>query len=168
MPESEKSSKHAWGKHRYTSVVEGCAMAAQYRRSGLTIGEFVRQTGVSRRMVLYWTQRERELAANVQAGFVEVTAAVPALAAEVAAPDLRPDLPAEPVRPALPNVEPSSWAVMVPVPSPVGMKAEPLASPAPSPSAVEIRLPGGATIAVGPGFDPQMLRAVVGCLVAPC
>jgi hypothetical protein len=102
MAQNEKSPKHAWGKHRYTSVVDGCTMAAQYRRSGLTIGEFVRQTGVSRRMVLYWTQRERELATAVEAGFTEVTASLPAPAPPIAAPvppavnSCQPDGPATP------------------------------------------------------------------------
>jgi hypothetical protein len=145
-------------------------MAAQYRRSGLTIGEFVRQTGVSRRMVLYWTQRERELAANVQAGFADVTAAIPAPSPvlAVAAPEQQSPRASDPVQPVLPSVELPSPTVMTAVTPPVVVTGEPLAAPSSRQSAVEIRLPGGATIAVGRDFDPQTLRAVVGCLVAPC
>lgn len=154
MAQNEKSPKHAWGKHRYTSVVEGCAMAAQYRRSGLTIGEFVRQTGVSRRMVLYWTQRERELAATVEAGFTEVSATVPAPSPAITAPEPPATGPSQPTQPGM-----SSTPATV---------IKPLALPTANHVPVEIRLPGGVVITVGPDFDPQTLRAVVGCLVAPC
>ncbi len=54
---------HPHGVHRYRSVVEGCAMAAEFRRSGLTVAAFARQQGVTRRMILYWASRESELAA---------------------------------------------------------------------------------------------------------
>ena len=169
MAQNEKSPKHAWGKHRYTSVVDGCAMAAQYRRSGLTIGEFVRQTGVSRRMVLYWTQRERELATAVEAGFTEVTASLPAPAPPIAAP-LPPAVSScQPDGPAMPSTELTSSAMPAAEAPPAAAAVAPRALAAqPRHTAVEIRLPSGATIAVGRDFDPHTLRAVVGCLVAPC
>jgi len=127
-------------------------MAAQFRRSGLTVGEFVRQTGVSRRMVLYWTQRERELASNVQAGFVDVTPALEADATVLNA-DSPVDAASEPPRPALPRL-----ANPVP-PSPTMVGS----------SSLEITLPRGAIIKVGPGFDPVLLRTVVSCLeTSPC
>lgn len=154
MATNDTSTKHPWGKHRYKSVVEGCAMAAQYRRSGLTLGEFARQTGVTRRMVEYWLRRERELAASNQSDFVEVT-------------------PAQ-VKPDASSVTVTTMALLAP---PVVVPAEPEQAPQatevpPAKPAVklslEIRLPGGATIAVGASFDPVLLRAVVGCLAAPC
>jgi hypothetical protein len=153
MATNETSTKRPWGKHRYKSVIEGCAMAAQYRRSGLTLGEFVRQAGVTRRMVEYWSRRERELAARSQGDFVEVTPSqvVPARPAEtmtemtlLAPPSVVPDEPEQA------SVEP------------------PLSLPLPAQPSLEIRLPGGATIAVGVSFDPVLLRAVVGCLAVPC
>ncbi|MBA3587131.1 MAG: hypothetical protein H0X45_02260 [Planctomycetes bacterium] len=60
----DRDVRHRQGVHRYHSVVEGCAMAAKFRRSGLTVAEFSRQNGVTRKMILYWTGRERELAAS--------------------------------------------------------------------------------------------------------
>ena len=155
METPDTSPKHPWGKHRYKSVVEGCAMAAQYRRSGLTLGEFVRQTGVTRRMVEYWSRRERELAANNHADFVEVT---PTLVV--------PDCPAETVT----ATALLSSSIVVPV-EPEQVPPASVGSPPPPPSTqptLEIRLPSGATIAVGASFDPVLLRAVVGCLAAPC
>ena len=154
METLDTSPKHPWGKHRYKSVVEGCAMAAQYRRSGLTLGEFVRQTGVTRRMVEYWLRRERELAASNQTDFVEVT---PTLVVPVS--------PAETVS-ATTLLAPPSVAAVVPKQAPQA-SAESPPSPPTQPS-LEIRLPSGATIAVGASFDPVLLRAVVGCLAAPC
>ena len=154
MATSDTSTKHPWGKHRYKSVVDGCAMAAQYRRSGLTLGEFVRQTGVTRRMVEYWSRRERELAVSNQSDFVEVTPVA-----------VVPDRAEKPVTAtvllAAPSVAPveQEWA------QPPAADQPP--QPAPQPS-LEIRLPSGATIAVGARFDPALLRAVVGCLAAPC
>ena len=61
------------GRHRYRSVIEGCEMAAEFRRSGMTMAEFARQKGLSRRTVMYWHVRERELAQTTQAGFVELS-----------------------------------------------------------------------------------------------
>lgn len=134
---------HPAGKHRYKTVIDGCAMAARFRQSGLTVGAFVRQTGVSRRMVDYWTRRERELAHTVKDGFAEVTPAI-----EHVAVDAAPAAAAVPERP--------------PVQEP------PLSAPS-APPLIELRLPGGAAIAIGPGFDPAVLRAVVACLSSsPC
>jgi len=139
MSQSESTPpKHPAGKHRYKSVIDGCAMVAQFRRSGLTIGEFTRQTGISRRMVDYWTRRERELARTVSSGFVEVTPAIPA-AAPLALP-----------APAPSQAEPA----VVAAPS----------RPATGSASIEIRLPGGPVIAVGADFDPGLLRAVIACL----
>jgi hypothetical protein len=67
-------ARHPQGRHRYRNVIEGCAMAAEFRRSGLTVAEFSRQKGVSRKMILYWTGRERELAASRPQELVEVAA----------------------------------------------------------------------------------------------
>jgi hypothetical protein len=134
---------HPAGKHRYKTVIDGCAMAARFRQSGLTVGAFVRQTGVSRRMVDYWTRRERELARTVQEGFAEVTPAIEHVAVEAA-----------PAVAAVPECPP--------------VQKPPLSAPSAPPS-IELRLPGGAAIAIGPGFDPAVLRAVVACLgSSPC
>ena len=142
QPEAPQPN-HPAGKHRYKTVIEGCAMAARFRQSGLTAGAFVRQTGVSRRMVDYWTRRERELAQTVNGGFAEMTPAIEHVAVDAAAAPA-----AVPERP--------------PVPAP------PMRGPS-APSSIELRLPGGAAIAVGPGFDPVVLRAVVACLgSSPC
>ena len=158
MAENNPAAKHPWGKRRYASVVEGCAMAAQFRRSGLTIGEFTRQTGVSRSMVLYWTQRERELAASAQAGFVEVTPAIEAVDTEAqAAPVITP--PAVIAR-SEPAKSPKAPSPAAPIPPPAAI--------AEAPRSLVIRLPGGAVIVVDAGFDPSLLRAVVGCLVPEC
>ena len=154
MAPSDTSTKHPWGKHRYKSVVDGCAMAAQYRRSGLTLGEFVRQTGVTRRMVEYWSRRERELAASNQSNFVEVTPVA-----------VVPDRAEKPVTATVLLAAPSGAPVEPEQAQPP--VAEPPLRPTTQPS-LEIRLPSGATIAVGASFDPVLLRAVVGCLAAPC
>lgn len=134
---------HPAGKHRYKTVIDGCAMAARFRQSGLTVGAFVRQTGVSRRMVDYWTRRERELANAVKEGFAEVTPSIEHVAADAA-----PTLTAIPEHP----------------PAPVPLLHTPQVPPQ-----IELRLPGGASISIGPGFDPAVLRAVVACLgSSPC
>lgn len=79
--------RHPQGRRRYQNVVEGCAMAAEFRRSGLTVAEFSRQKGVSRKMIMYWAGRERELAASRPQELVQVPA--------VAAPSPAPALPAD-------------------------------------------------------------------------
>lgn len=144
MPQLEAiHPNHPAGKHRYKSVIDGCAMAARFRQSGLTIGAFVRQTGVSRRMVDYWTRRERELANAVKDGFAEVTPAIEHVAIDAA-----------PAPAAVPEHHPAP--------------APPLHAPPVSPQ-IELRLPGDVSIAIGPGFDPAVLRAVVACLgSSPC
>jgi hypothetical protein len=143
QPEGAQSIYPA-GKHRYKTVVDGCAMAARFRNSGLTVGEFVRQTGVSRRMVDYWTRRERELAHTMKDGFAEVTPAIEHVAVDVAPAAVAP------VPERQPTPEPPKRAL----------------SPPPT---IELRLPGGAAIVIGPGFDPAVLRAVVACLgSSPC
>ena len=157
MNETEKPTKHPWGKHRYKSVIEGCAMAAQFRQSGLTLGQFVQQTGVTRRMVEYWLRRERELATTATSGFAEVTAVT---TAESPAEE---QIPSAMVTPASP-----------PPPEPVEAQLPATASTLPLveqvsvPKPLEIRLPGGVIIPVGPGFDADLLRDVVACLGASC
>ena len=137
----EPASKPRQGKHRYQSVIEGCEMAAEYRRSGLHMAEFARQKGISRRMVEYWTLRERELAATSEGGFVEVSVgdhpgpagALPAPAATVAS--------ATPIAISPPGVERT---------------------------ALEIRFRNGTTIIVRCDCDATLLRSVIATLEAAC
>ena len=53
---------------------------------------------------------------------------------------------------------------------PVSRSPLPLPMPLAGPVAIEIRLAGGRTIAVGPGFDRRALRSVVELLeeISPC
>lgn len=60
-------------------------MAADFRRSGLTVAEFAKQKGVTRKMIMYWTGRERELAASRPQELVRMPAPAPTSDA-VAAP----------------------------------------------------------------------------------
>lgn len=91
---------HPQGKHRYTSVVEGIALANDFARSRLPMSEFARQRGVSFNMVKYWSTRARQLAASSEPALVEV--ATVSTAGVV-----------EPTRPALPAPHPAPSPVQV-------------------------------------------------------
>ncbi|MBA3847240.1 MAG: hypothetical protein H0X45_11445 [Planctomycetes bacterium] len=61
---------------QYRSVVEGFELVADFRRSGLSAGDFARERSVSRKSLNYWVGRSTALAhAAVTAprGFVDVT-----------------------------------------------------------------------------------------------
>lgn len=63
-------------RKQYRSVVEGFELVAEYRRSGLSAGDFSQQRGVSRKSLNYWVGRATALAQAAVApatGFVEVT-----------------------------------------------------------------------------------------------
>ena len=53
--------RHLAGKHRYTSVVDGVALANDFAGSRQSMSEFARQRGVSFSMVRYWSIRARQL-----------------------------------------------------------------------------------------------------------
>ena len=146
--------RHVAGKHRYTSVVDGIALANDFVRSRQSMSEFARSCGVSFSMVRYWSIRARQLSSASEPGLVQVG-------------------------------EMSSTGVIVPVSPPVvSTPAHALPSPSPSPSSspssslpsmavtklasspptIEVRLPGGVSIAVGAGFSPAVLSQVIACL----
>ncbi len=61
---------------QYRSVVQGFELVAEFRRSGLSAGDYSRQCGVSRKSLNYWIGRSTALAhaaVTSPQGFVEVT-----------------------------------------------------------------------------------------------
>jgi hypothetical protein len=128
------------GKHRYTSVVEGIALANDFVRSRLPMSEFARQRGVSFNMVKYWSARARQLAASSEPALVEV--------GTVSATGV-----IEPSRPALP-------APFCPAPA---------MSPMPVATSIEVRLANGVRIGVAAGFSAEVLSQVIACVGGrPC
>lgn len=95
QPEAAQSN-HPAGKHRYKTVVDGCAMAARFCQSCLTVGEIVQQTYISRRMVDNWTRRERALAHTLKDGLAEVTPAIGHFAVDAASDCGSPERPPVP------------------------------------------------------------------------
>jgi hypothetical protein len=137
---STAPAAHPQGKHRYTSVVEGIALANDFTRSRLPMSEFARQRGVSFNMVKYWSTRARQLAAASGPALVEV--------ATMSATGV-----IEPSRPALPAS-----------PSPA-----PAVSPMSSATSIEVRLPNGVRIGVAAGFSAEVLSQVIACVSGrPC
>lgn len=133
---------HPQGKHRYTSVVEGVALANDFARSRLPMSEFARQRGVSFNMVKYWSARARRLAASSEPALVEV--------ATVSATGV-----IEPSRPTLP--------------APANPAAVPTPLPIPSGASIEVRLPNGVRIGVAAGFSAELLSRVIACVSdRPC
>lgn len=135
---------HPQGKHRYTSVVEGVALANDFARSRQSMSDFARQRGVSFSMVKYWSARARQLAASSAPELVQVAELTTSGA----------------IVPVLPRAS---------LPAPVS----PMAAPAPptlaSPPMIEVRLPNGVRIGVGAGFSPQALAEVIACVGGrPC
>jgi hypothetical protein len=135
------STSHIAGKHRYTSVVDGIALANDFARSRQTMSEFARQRGVSFSMVRYWSTRARRLASASEPGLIQV--------AEVSSAGV--------IEPVSPPQEPTP----APVPRPPPMA---VMKPASSPPSIEVRLPSGVSIAVGAGFSPTVLSQVIACL----
>jgi hypothetical protein len=141
--------RHIAGKHRYTSVVDGIALANDFARSRQTMSEFARQRGVSFSMVRYWSIRARRLASASEPGLVQV--------AEVSL--------AGAIKPVAPPQEPTP----LPAPRPPSLPSMAVMKPAPSSPTIEVRLPGGVSIAVGAGFSPAVLSQVIACLGGrPC
>ena len=138
------STSHIAGKHRYTSVVDGIALANDFARSRQTMSEFARQRGVSFSMVRYWSIRARRLASASEPGLIQVAEVSSAGAIEPVSPPPEPTPASSPRPPSLPPM-----AVMKP------------ASLSPT---IEVRLPSGVSIAVGAGFSPAVLSQVIACL----
>lgn len=141
--------KHRHGVHRYRNVTDGVAMANEYLSSRLSVSEFARQKGVSFKMVKYWCARARQLAA----------------AASASTPP--------PMRPChlvpIGTID-ENHAIIVseqPTEEPARPAAPPPAPP-PPPSPIEVHLPSGVRVSVGPGFSPETLRSVIACLGQPC
>ena len=135
------STSHIAGKHRYTSVVDGIALANDFALSRQTMSEFARQRGVSFSMVRYWSIRARRLASASEPSLIQVAEVSSAGAIEPVSP------PQEPTPAPVPR--PPSMAVM---------------KPASSSPTIEVRLPSGVSIAVGAGFSPAVLSQVIACL----
>jgi hypothetical protein len=135
--------RHLAGKHRYTSVVDGIALANDFVRSRQSMSEFARQRGVSFNMVRYWSIRARQLSSASEPGLVQV--------AEVSSTGV-----IEPVSPPV---------VSTPAPAPPpSLPSMAVTKPASSSPTIEVRLPGGVSIAVGAGFSPAVLSQVIACL----
>ena len=140
--------RHVVGKHRYTSVVDGIALANDFARSRQTMSEFARQRGVSFNMVRYWSIRARRLSSASEPGLVQV--------AEVTAAGV--------VEPVGASMAPESAPVpAATLPTPM-LPSPPAPKPAASSATIEVRLPGGVSIAVGAGFSPAVLSQVIACL----
>ena len=138
------SPRHPAGKHRYTSVVDGIALANDFARSRQTMSEFARHRGVSFNMVRYWSIRARRLASASEPGLVQLAEVSCAGVVEpVPAPEV-PTPPPAPAQPSLPSVV---------IPGRVSASAT-----------IEVRLPGGVSIAIGAGFSPTVLSQVIACL----
>lgn len=134
--------RHLVGKHRYTSVVDGIALANDFVRSRQSMSEFARSRGVSFNMVRYWSIRARQLSSASEPDLVQV--------AEVSSTGA--------IEPVVPTPEPS------PTPSPPPSLPSTVTKPIPSSPTIEVRLPGGVSIAVGAGFSPAVLSQVIACL----
>jgi hypothetical protein len=129
----------------YARVTDGMRLVDDLRTSGLSQAEFARQRGIGEKKVSYWVRRIRALsaAAKVHEPPKLVHVATVTDDGAVITPAVSPPAPASLPKPAL--------SLSGPV-------------------AIEIRLEGGRTIAVGPGFDRDVLRSVVELLegVSPC
>lgn len=146
------------GKHFYRSVVGGVATANEFLASRLGMSEFARQKGISYAMVKYWVKRARELSQAAVASPISSASAVPAERGlvEVASVSASGDIEL-------------SAAVLTPPAEPVSLVRT--VPPSTVPPAIEVRLGNGVNIAVGSGFSPEVLRAVVSCLAErgrPC
>lgn len=146
MPPSDKSgSSHIPSFPAYARVTDGMRLVDDLRTSGLTQAEFARQRGIGEKKVSYWVRRIRALstAAKVHEPPRLVHVATVTDDGAVIAPAVSPLTPTALSKPVVPLL---------------------------GPVAIEIRLEGGRTIAVGPGFDRDVLRSVVELLegVAPC
>lgn len=134
------------GKHFYRSVVDGVGMANEYLASRLGMAEFARHKGLSYAMVKYWVRRARELSQ---------AAASPVRGSGSSSSDGG-------------LIEVASVSASGEVGPPTTALAKPTESvhgPSHPPPSIEVRLGNGVRIAVGAGFSPEVLRAVVSCLV---
>ena len=131
----------------YARVTDGIRLVDDFRASGLSQSEFARQRGICQKKVSYWVRRIRSLANAAQAQATPTLVQV-ATVGDDGAVTMR--------APAVPPAQPVSR-----LPTPVSLAG---------PVAIEIRLGGGRTIAVGPGFDRDALRSVIGVLeeATPC
>lgn len=142
-------TNHRQGVHRYRNVTDGVAMANEYLSSRLSVSEFARQKGVSFKMVKYWCARARQLAAAASASTL---------------PPIRPGhlVPIGTI-----DENHSIIVAQPPVENHVRSAPPPPTQP-PPPSPIEVHLPGGVRVSVGPGFSPETLRSVIACLGQPC
>jgi len=93
-------------------------------------------------MVKYWSTRARQLAASAQAA------------------DPAPCGSLVPI-----GTVDDECGIVIGQPSAMA----PCSAPPPAPpSPIEVRLPNGVRVAVGPGFSPEILRSVITCLERPC
>ena len=122
-------------------------MANEYLSSRLSMSEFARQKGVSFKMVTYWSARARQLAAESSA----------------------PASPSARSGHLIPIGTIDEHNAIIPHPPvPAATTSAPTRSPAAPPSPIEVHLPGGVRVAVGPGFSPEILRSVIACLGRSC
>lgn len=137
MPPSDKSdSPHKSLFPSYARVTDGMRLVDDLRTSGLTQAEFARQRGIGEKKVSYWVRRIRALSTAAKAHEPPKLVHVATVTDDgaVITPAISPPSPTSLPKPALPLS---------------------------GPVAIEIRLEGGRTIAVGPGFDRDVLRSVV-------
>lgn len=129
----------------YARVTDGMRLVDNLHASGLSQSEFARQRGICQKKVSYWVRRIRSLANAAQ---TTPTLVQVATVGDDGAVTMR--------APAVPPAHPVSR-----LPTPVSLAG---------PVVIEIRLGGGRTIAVGPGFDRDALRSVIGVLeeTTPC
>lgn len=136
------------GVHRYRSVTEGMAMANEYLSSRLSMSEFARQKGVSFKMVKYWSARARQLAAEASA-----SASSPARSSSLV---------------PIGTIDENNAIIVSQPPAQAETAPASLRSSSAPPSPIEVHLPGGVRVAVGPGFSPEILRSVIACLGQSC
>lgn len=128
----------------YARVTDGMRLVDDLRASGLSQLEFARRRGINVKKVSYWVRRIRALSAAAQ----------------------RPDPPK-----LVQVATVADDGVVRAAPAELAMSALPRpALPLSGPVAIEIRLAGSRTIAIGPGFDRDALRAVLELLegLSPC
>ena len=133
----------------YRSVVDGVGMANEFLASRLGMAEYARQKGISYAVIKYWVRRARELsqASSVPVAPVESSAFRDRGFIEVASISAAGELDA------------STTTVRT-----AGKGQASLATITTTPAAIEVRLGNGVRIAIGAGFSPDILRAVIACL----
>ena len=154
---AEADHRPAQGKHFYRSVVDGVAMANEFLASRLGMSEFARQKGISYATVKYWVKRARELSQAAASTPLSGASAVPAERGLVEVASVS----------ASGDIELSTAVLSQPAQSVSPARTVPPSEP----PVIEVRLGSGVSIAVGSGFSPEVLRAVVACLAEhgrPC